>query len=253
MTPARIHDEVAADSEDRLWGGRRWTALAAVLVLALIAAFAIAALLSDGRGEAPANPGSGPVASAASAGGRVSIRPSTGAVAAPLVSAPAGVRWQLVDGVALPFSAADGPARVAGPVASGFARTPAGALLACVQTGFRIGAVNPAGQAAEVQAMVVGAGKAGLLASRPATAPAVKPQLAGFRYLSYSPDQAVIVLAERVTDVASNTARYVDVGELQLTWSTSAGDWRLVDDGSQLPLPTGLDASLTGYVPFAGA
>jgi hypothetical protein len=112
--------------------------------------------------------------------------------------------------------------------------------------------VNPAGQAAEVRAMVVGAGKAGLLASRPATAPAVKPQLAGFRYLSYSPDQAVIALAERVTDVASNTTRYVEVGELQLSWSTSAGDWRLVDDGSQPPLPTALDAGLTGYVPFAG-
>lgn len=253
MTPARIHDDVAPESEDRLWGGRRWTALAAVLVLAVIAAFAIAALFDGGgRGKAPADRDSG--SASASAGGGVGLRPSPGAVAAvALVSAPAGVRWQLVDGVALPFSTADGPARVAGPVAAGFARTPAGALLACVQTGFRIGAVNPAGQAAEVQAMVIGAGKAGLLASRPATAPAVKPQLAGFRYVSYSPDQAVIALAERVTDVASNTTRYVDVGELQLTWSTSAGDWRLVDDGSQPPLPTGLDASLTGYVPFAGA
>jgi hypothetical protein len=253
MTPARIHDEVPAEPEDRLWGGKRWTALAAVVVLALIAAFAIAALLDGGgRGEAPAGQDSGSVS--ASAGGSVGLRPSPSAVpAVALVSAPAGVRWELVDGVALPFSAADGPARVAGGVASGFARTPAGALLACVQTGLRIGAVNPAGQAAEVRAMVVGAGKAGLLASRPATAPAVKPQLAGFRYVSYSADQAVIVLAERVTDVASNTARYVDVGELQLAWSTSAGDWRLVDDGSQPPLPTGLDASLTGYVPFAGA
>jgi hypothetical protein len=79
----------------------------------------------------------------------------------------------------------------------------------------------------------------------------VKPQLAGFRYLSYSPGQAVIALAERVTDVASGTARFVDVGELQLVWA--GGDWRLVDDGSQPPLPTALDPGLTGFVPFAGA
>ena len=99
--------------------------------------------------------------------------------------------------------------------------------------------------------MVVGAGKAGLLASRPAAPVAVKPQLAGFRYLSYSPDEAVISLAWRVTDVAAGVSRFVDVGELQLIWS--GGDWRLVDDGSQPPLPTALDPGLTGYVPFAGA
>jgi hypothetical protein len=151
----------------------------------------------------------------------------------------------------LPFSTAgDGPRSVAGGVATGFSHSPVGALLACAQTALRIGAVNPPAQAAVVRAMVIGAGRSELLASRPASVPAVKPQLAGFRYLSYTPGTAVIDLAERVTDVAGGTSRFVDVGELQLAWS--GGDWRLVDDGSQPPLPAVLDAGLTGFVPFAG-
>ena len=60
----------------------------------------------------------------------------------------------------------------------------------------------------------------------------------------------MIALAVRVTDVAASTARFVDVGELQLAWS--GGDWRLVDDGSQPPLPTGLDPALTGFVAVRG-
>jgi hypothetical protein len=79
----------------------------------------------------------------------------------------------------------------------------------------------------------------------------VKPQLAGFHYVSYAPSSALIGFAWRITDVASGTSRFVAVGELQVSWS--GGDWRLVDDGSQSPLPTLLDPGLTGYVPFAGA
>ena len=245
MVTAGDAAESAADSDGWVWGGRRWSAVGAGVFVAFVLALAIGLLV---KGH-PARPGS--TAGAAPAG-----RAATGAPAAltapgvPLTAAPVGVAWRLVDGVALPFSASDGPGSVVGGVASGFSRTPAGALVACVQTALRIGAVNPAAQAGEVRAMVIGAGRAGLVASRPATAPAVKPQMAGFRYVSYSPDLAVIGLAWRVSDVASGTARFVDVGELQLAWS--GGDWRLVDDGSQAPLPTALDAGLTGFVPFAG-
>ena len=169
----------------------------------------------------------------------------------PLTAPPAGIDWQLVDGVALPFSRASGPYRVAGGVASGFAQSATGALLASVQIGFRIGSVNPGSQAAVARAMVIGAGQADLLATRPAAVPVVKPQLAGFHYLSYTTGAAVIAFAWRITDVAPGTSRFSSVGELQVTWSD--GDWRLVDDGSQPPLPTVLDPGLTGYVPFAGA
>ena len=227
-----------------MWGGKRWTALAAVVVVALLAGLAVVALLGGHQSGAAADQGSAPSAAASSI-------PATSASASrPLTSAPTGVSWRLVDGVGLPFSTADGPRSLAGGVASGFSRTPTGALLACVQTSFGIGTVNPAAQVSVVRAMVTGAGKGRLLASRPAAAAAVKPQLVGFRYLSYSASTAVISLAWRVTNVADDTSRFVDVGELQVIWSDE--DWRLVDDGSQPPLPTVLDSQLTGYVPFGG-
>lgn len=252
MTPAWRDPDSAADADDRMWGGRRWTAIAAVVFVTVVLVLVLVVLLARAH---PARPGSGQPSTTGRGDRPTSSSRATGGTGSaggePLTAAPVGVAWQLVDGVALPFSAADGPRSTAGGVATGFSRTPAGALLACVQAALRIGAVNPAEQAAVVRAMVVGAGQAGLLASRPAAVPAVKPQLAGFRYVSFTPEQAVIGLAERVSDVSRGTARFVDVGELQLVWV--GGDWRLLDDGSQPPLPTVLDAGLTGFVPFAGA
>jgi hypothetical protein len=222
-------------------------------VVAAIVALIALVVLGNGAHHRP-RPSSTTTPKISSAGHSTSsTRPVevTTPVAAPLTAAPTGVAWQLVDGVALPSSSADGPTRVAGGVPAGFAHTPTGALLACVQIGFRLGSVNPGDQAGVVRAMVIGAGQAALLASRPAAAPAVKPQLAGFRYLTYTPSQAVIGLAWRVTDAATNSTRLVAVGELQVSWES--GDWRLVDDGTPAALPTPLDPALTGYVAFAGA
>ena len=52
-------------------------------------------------------------------------------------SPPPGVTWQIIDTVALPFSASAGPASVADGIPSGFAHTPTGALVAMVQIDFR--------------------------------------------------------------------------------------------------------------------
>lgn len=244
MTPAWRDAGGSGEPGDRVWGGRRWSAVGAVVFLVFVLALVIGLLVKGHPAQSGRRAGAAPADAAA-----------TGASAAagggvPLAAAPVGVAWRLVDGVALPFSASDGPRSVVGGVASGFSRTPAGALLACVQTALRIGNINPSAQASVVSAMVIGAGRAGLLASRPATVAAVKPQMAGFRYVSYTPAQAVIGLAWRVTDVASGTAQLAGIGEFEMTWS--GGDWRLVDDGSQAPLATALDAGLTGYVPFSG-
>lgn len=249
MTPAWRDTGGLVESDGRVWGGRRWTAVGAVVVVTFVLAVVIGLLVKGHPARPASTPGipAGPAATSAS----VAVTTPAAGGGVPLSAAPVGVSWRLVDGVALPFSAGDGPGSVAGGVASGFSHSPAGALLACVQTALRIGAVNPAAQAGEVAAMVIGAGRAALVASRPAAAPAVKPQMAGFRYVSYTPDQAVIGLAWRVTDVASGTAKLAAIGEFEMTWS--GGDWRLVDDGSQAPLATALDPGLTGYVPFAGA
>jgi hypothetical protein len=215
----------------------------AVVMAALIATALIGPHQRTGR----------PISGAAAGAPTRSSGPATSEQAGgePLTAAPAGVAWQLVDGVALPFSRVNGPNRVTGSIAAGFSHSPAGALLACVQIGFRLGSVNPADQAAVVRAMVIGAGQADLLASRPASVPTVKPQLAGFHYLTYTPTSAVISFAWRITDVANGTSRFISVGELQVAWS--GGDWRLVDDGTPAPRPQLLDAGLTGYVAFAGA
>jgi len=251
--PAREPAEDPSEAGEELWGGRRWTAIAAVGFLTVVLALTLLVVLNSGDQRASSNvaAGRGSAPSVTAAGTATSLPAAGQAHAQPLTAAPAGVTWWLVDGVALPFSATDGPRSTTGGVASGFSHSSAGALLACVQTALRIGTVNPASQAGEVRAMVIGAGKPALLASRPATVPAVKPQQAAFRYLAYTPDRAVISLAWRVTDVASNSSRFVAVGELQMVWA--GGDWRLVGDGSQPPPPTGLDAQLTGYVPFGGA
>jgi hypothetical protein len=235
------------------WGWPRWTVTVALAALVVLIAL-IALVVLGNRGQHRPRPSSTSTSMSTSAGhsttsaGPVKV---TTLADAPLTVAPTGVDWQLVDGVALPSSHSDGPARVTGGVPAGFAHTPTGALLACAQIGFRLGSVNPADQAGVVRAMVIGAGEAALLASRPAAVPAVKPQLAGFRYLTYTPAQAVIALAWRVTDAATGSTRPVGVGELQMSWV--GGDWRLVDDGTPAALPTPLDPALTGYVAFAGA
>jgi hypothetical protein len=244
---AVVEEIRAGDQDGEMWGGKRWTALAAVVVVGLIAGLAVVALVGSHQHAPSSSAASRDDAPSAAVG---SVPTADASASRPLTSVPTGASWRLVDGVALPFSAADGPRSLSGGVASGFSRTSTGALLACVQTSFRIGTINPADQVSVVRAMVTGVGMATLLASRPAVAPAVKPQLAGFRYLSYSASTAVISLAWRVTNVADNTSRFVDVGELQVTWSD--GDWRLVDDGSQPPLPTVLDSQLTGYVSYGG-
>ena len=251
--PASGAAEDPVEAGEELWGGRRWTGIAAVGFLTVVLVLTLLVVLHSRHHPAPldAAAGRGSAPSVTAAGTATSLPAAGQAHAQPLTAAPAGVGWWLVDGVALPFSSADGPRSTAGGVASGFSHSPVGALLACVQTAFRLGTVNPASQAGEVRAMVIGAGKPALLVSRPAAVPAVKPQQAAFRYLSYKPDQAVIGLVWRVTDVASNSSHFVDVGELRLAWV--GGDWRLVGDGSQPPPPTGLDAQLTGYVRFGGA
>ncbi|AGT95629.1 hypothetical protein NOU13_30895 [Rhodococcus erythropolis] len=53
------------------------------------------------------------------------------------VPAPEGLMWQQVGPFILPFSTSDGPTRVDGPLATGFARTPQGAALAAWQISMR--------------------------------------------------------------------------------------------------------------------
>jgi hypothetical protein len=162
------------------------------------------------------------------------------------------VVWSLLNGYAIPSSPTDGPAQVEGSVASGFSRTPTGALLALVNAQLRVTASAPAACAVEARAAFENTPAAAAIADQcahPSDAPE-RYQLAGYAYLSYTPDRATITYAVR--DEAS--AKLVEVTGTVL-WSGS--DWLVSLPGAAAggnPIgPTAVVDSLAGFVAWAGA
>jgi hypothetical protein len=163
---------------------------------------------------------------------------------------PVGIDWRLFAGVVLPYSSAAGPARVSGAVASGFAHTPLGALLAVEQTSPRYAAAPTPGWRAETLAQVLpGVGRDRFVEWRARTPDAAPTggyaQIAGFRFVTYSPGTAVIQTAYRQPDqglhVGTETVRWV------------GGDWRLeLQPGGESTPTVQPVATLTGFVPFSG-
>ena len=219
-------------------------ALVALAVLLGGAALLPLVIGGDEDGQAPP----APAASAPPAPGAPA--PASAEVPAPLTAAPAGVTWELFQGVALPTSRTDGPTSVDGPVHGGFTRTPTGALLADAQIGYR-SLVDPdladLRRVAQAQ-LVEGPGKVAYLNligqlrenAPPATGYA---QIVGFRYITYTPDLAVISRATRgksgTLQVGTDTVRWVD------------GDWKLEKPASGLQQPQVVQ-DLAGYVPWSG-
>jgi hypothetical protein len=235
------------------FGGRRWTGIAAIGVLAVIGL--CAALLAfghvghrhNGAGTAPA--ATPPPGAVLTQSGTSEVRP---AATVPSTAPPAGVVWVLLNGYAVPASAADGPARAAGSVASGFSHTPTGALLALVNAQLRVTASTPAACAAEARSAFEHTAAAAAIADQclhPSGAPE-RYQVAGYAYLSYSPDRATITYAIR--DEA--TAKLVEITGTVL-WSGS--DWLVALPGAAAggnPIgPTAVVDSLAGFVAWAGA
>jgi len=221
--------------------------VAAVVALVLLVGVSLVALLlnRDDDGASQAAPSATPTAAQP-------IAPSSAPaeVLPPLTAAPSGVAWELFQGVALPTSRADGPARTDGSVRAGFSRTPTGALLAAEQIGLR-GVVDPnvAGlrQIAEEQ-LVTGTGKTAwlnLLSQLKENDPPAGgyAQIVGFRYLTYTPDVAVISTATR------DKAGRLQVGTDTVRWV--GDDWKLEKPASGLQQPQVVQ-DLAGYVPWSG-
>lgn len=164
----------------------------------------------------------------------------------------ADVNWQVTGAVELPYSASAGPAVVDGDVARCYARTPLGALLALAQISMR--SANTDGWRSVIEQQVMpGTGRdlfeqqvaAGMdsQAGSPPNA-AELAQYAGFTFMSYTPDSAVVQFALSFPG-----------GELRavvLTAVWSGGDWRLqvLDDGSQSAGVTSPD-NLDGFTPWS--
>jgi hypothetical protein len=204
----------------------------------------------------PATPAAEPPAPAAASPAAGNGEPAPAATVAATVldaavptTAPADVTWELFRGVALPTSPTHGPTRIDGPVHSGFARTPTGALLADAQVNMRR-FITPGRGWREVtmSQLLPGAGRDAYVNLRSQVSDDEIPveglsQYVGYRFITYTPDLAVISLATRgssgVIQVGTDTLRWVD------------GDWRLEVPPSGLQQPQVVQ-SLAAYVSWSG-
>ncbi len=197
-------------------------------------------------------PGGAPPPSAAARGdvGRPAGCSTTGTDQTVPTSPPSGVNWTLSGGFAVPSSAADGPnLHGAAGVGYCYSRTPLGALLAASNLGRGTGTPQET-QDAVLNLSVVPNEYSAQVANMPATADdqsGAGIQFAGFRIISYSPDQASITLA---TKVPGRTDTYP---QLTVAMQWYAGDWRAVPQaGPALFVAVASAPSLGGFVPWSG-
>lgn len=143
-----------------------------------------------------------------------------------------------VDGAVVPVSATAGPARTAGGLASGYADTPAGAVIAAVNIAVRVsGQLGPAIFVPTISRQVTGTAAQELLSAawqEYSQAGGSQPSAAGgpagpataavtaFQVTAWSPGQADITL----TAAASPGSHEQVTVPLRLQWL--GGDWRLV-------------------------
>jgi hypothetical protein len=157
--------------------------------------------------------------------------------------------------VAMPSLPGAGPAHVDGAIATGYAHTPLGALLATANESYRyLLAGDDQWQAAAQQMLAPGPGYDAWQTFRSANsygpggaagAGEHLTQIAGFQFISYTPTDAVIQVVVR--DVNG----VLQVGAEHVTWRD--GDWRyvLAPDGGQLLTAQRAD-SLAGFIEWRG-
>lgn len=189
-------------------------------------------------------PATAPAAAAAVTAARPAAAPAANAAA--LASPPVDVMWRVFDGFALPEGSTDGPRTVDGAVEAGFARTPRGALLAAVQiTARMLVAPGDGWRQVVLRQVLPGPGREAWLRVRGEAAADGMPgttadyaQVAGYRYVTWTPDVAVLQLVTRTA--LADAPDTLAVSTLTLRW-TEAGpegaDWRLElqPDGSPTP------------------
>jgi hypothetical protein len=235
---------------------RRRLPIVLIAAVAVIAAVIAVVITVTGRhttspaAHAPAGPPaavtpatSTPAASAASA----AVSTPTPLVTTIPTSPPAGVTWQLFQGVAVPTSATDGPTRITGTVYAGYSHTPTGALIAAVQISSRQLITPNGGWRPVVQQQVLpSADRDTFVTARGAVSDEPPAggfaQIAGFRFVTYDPSIAVISLANKSPTGA------LGGGDYTLRWVDN--DWRL-----QASSPTTQIeplANLANYIPWQG-
>jgi hypothetical protein len=167
-------------------------------------------------------------------------------------SPPPGVTWQIIDTVALPFSASAGPASVADGIPSGFAHTPTGALVAMVQIDFRhliepnfVAVTNADVANTPGRAKFFNLVEADGLTNPANPVPGTYLQLTGFQFVSYTTSTAVIQLLTARPDGS------YQVSTLSVAWD--GNDWQLVlqADGTDSPNQQ-IVSSPVGFILWGG-
>lgn len=239
-------DHHRSDGTDRaIRRVRPGTALSAAVAGAIVAGAAAVALLG-GQPETTRSAGISPSVPAPSPVLEAATSPTIALVASePLLVAPE-VTWHVFSGVPLPYSEA-GPRSVDGPVFAGYERSPTGALLAAAHLGTRSLLTPGSGWLGVVEAQVLpGPGRDAFVAVREEVdkldPPGTYGQPAGFRFVAFTPDVAVL----------QEVSRFSLTGRLQVTTTTLRwvdGDWRLElqPDGSASPTAQSVQ-DLDGFV-----
>jgi len=239
----------------RVMGGRQWTAVAAGAFIVVLVICAV--LLTRSHGNTPGQPavaGPNPIPPVV---GQVPIVPGAPVVGQhPLTTAPAGTVWTLVKGIALPSSPGQGPSIISGDLARGYAHTATGALLAVVNTTYRVVSAGDHEWQGMTDANLTGAtGVAKWRQSRSSISTDSTPggtsdggysQVAGFQFLSYTPSDTVVQLISTTPgNGVLQTAPY------HLVWSD--GDWKLMmtDDG-RFSASTQQVSSMADFIPWHG-
>ena len=168
------------------------------------------------------------------------------------------IHWMDYDGCQLPVSPTAGPRSTAGGVASGFADSPTGALLAAVNIAVRTSwEFGPQVFQTVIENQVTGQYQADLLtdaldswdqAGQQDPNPGSCAEMDGFDWQYYSSSAAALDIAE---SASANGSTITVAAQVQLQWVD--GDWEVVapDGGDWSNVSTELD-SLTGYTLFLG-
>lgn len=139
--------------------------------------------------------------------------------------APAQLRWESWQGIALPYSSIDGPKDVAA-AATGYSHTPQGAALAAIQHSIRTSLASDGSWATVVaKSLVTGPGKDAFVLARaqvsipgPVDSQAL-PTILGYRITEWNPEHAALVIYTRYPDSSEAALSH------QVRWI--AGDWKL--------------------------
>lgn len=162
------------------------------------------------------------------------------------------VQWENFNTVWLPSSEEYGPWNRNPPIISGYSHTPTGALIAMAQIGYRYGVTGEGWQEVVNQQILPGKGRDVVLQyrtdfekrHRDNPVNIWRPQLAGYRFVTYSPEVAVIQTVNTTKEsgtwtVITSTVKWVN------------NDWRLElqEDGGMSPTAN-LISNLDGYIPW---